>query len=92
LKISENVVLETIILWFIWFSGVTMKSEVYLTVQDVARLCDVHPQAVYYWINEKRIGCYKFGGRYRIPLPEFEAFKGRSKRSATTICAKGSER
>ena len=61
-----------------------MKSEVYLTVQDVARLCDVHTQAVYYWINEGRLGCYKFGGRYRIPLPEFEAFKQRSKLSATT--------
>ena len=75
-------------MWFIWFSGVTMKSEVYLTVQDVARLCDVHPQAVYYWINEKRIGCYKFGGRYRIPVAEFKAFKQRSKLTANSSTAR----
>jgi excisionase family DNA binding protein len=58
-----------------------MESEVYLTPQDVARLCDVHTQAVYYWINNGLLGCYKFGGRYRIPVPEFEAFKQRSKRN-----------
>ncbi len=65
-----------------------MKNKVYLTVQDVARLCDVQAQAVYYWINDGRLGCYKFGGRYRIPVQEFESFKQRSKLTATTYVAR----
>lgn len=72
-----------------------MKNEVYLTVQEVADHCGVHTQAVYYWINEGRLGCYKFGGRYRIPVAEFEAFKKRSKRDgpseeATLTCLQDS--
>jgi excisionase family DNA binding protein len=41
--------------------------EVYLTVEEVARLLRVHPNTVYRWCREGQLEAIQFGKRWRIP-------------------------
>jgi excisionase family DNA binding protein len=56
-----------------------MKKEVYYTPGDVAAYLDVPVNTVYVWIWSGRLSAYKFGGRYKIAVNDFEAFKAKSR-------------
>ncbi len=50
----------------------------YLTVEQAARLCQLHPHAIYNWISQGRIGkaegARKIGRARRIHWPSFQKY------------------
>ncbi len=45
-----------------------------ITVQDVANICDVSPNTVYFWIKSKKIKAKKYGRQWLVEKENLQKF------------------